>query len=487
MHPRLYILLGGSILLTGCPMGGALSSLNASKTQTATSSSAAVGERAPSPEKGDPAAKERPIIVPRERGSPLEVHADKLKTSDDGDALAATIVSKGATIAQDVPLDEISGIALEPNTTYVVQVEDVSDPAQPEPVEQITVVTPARPPEIVSVEPLDGDRILVEIDLRDNPPGTPVALGAASAGASEPDLLLDPRTGAPLPAGAEPFVDPSASAAVDTPVEEQAAEAATVGVELGATVGVSGSSGGGSGDDGTDASVESSGSGEVGGADPGGVSGDASGSGSTLLVVVSLPSAGGDVGMAVQAQNDQGVTTGWSEPVSPASAQTEPEIVEEHAEDTQDDAAASAALEESAEAEGPVVAPTTIPASDASPAAMIAWLRVRIAAVRQELREARNALAASRRDLRAARAELRAAKQELARLQKASRKQKKSNRSPDVDPASLSAARVAVDAAQGAVDEAERGIAEPRRRRKELRTSLEELIDELRTRRAAGP
>jgi hypothetical protein len=485
MRLRFYVLLGGSILLTGCPMGGASSSFNASKTQTATSSSTAVEELAMSPEKDEPAARERPIIVRRERGSPLEVHADKLKTSDDGGALAATIVSKGETIAQDVPLGEISGIALEPNTTYVVEVEDVRDPAQPEPVEQITVVTPARPPEVVSVEPLGGDRILVEIDLRDNPPGTPVALGAAAAGASEPDLLLDPRTGAPLPAGAEPFVDPSAT--IETPVEEQAAEAATVGVELGATVGVSGSSDSNTGDGDTTADVESSGSGEAGGAGPVGGSGDASGSGSTLLVVVSLPSAGGDVGMVVQAQNDQGVTTGWSEPVSPASAQVEPEIVEEHAEDTQDDAAASTALEESADVEEPTVAPTAVPASDASPAAMIAWLRVRIASVRQELREARNALAASRRDLRAARAELRAAKQELARLQKASRKQKKSVKSPDVDPASLSAARVAVDTAQGAVDEAERGIAEPRRRRKELRTSLEELIDELRTRRAAGP
>jgi hypothetical protein len=448
--------------------------------------SAAVAELASPPERDDPAPQERPIIVRRDHGSPLEVHADKMKTNDEGGALSATIVSKGATIAQDVPLDEISSVALEPNTAYVVQVADVSDPAQPEPVEQIAVVTPARPPEISSVESLGGDRLLVEIDLRDNPPGTPIALGAASAGAGEPDLLLDPRTGAPLPAGAEPFIDPSVSATADAPVEEQAAEAATVGVELGATVGASCGGDGSSGDAGAALCAEPSASGS---AAPSGDGADPSSGASTLLVVVSMPSAGADVGVSVQAQNDQGVTTGWSEPVSPASALVDPEIVDEQAEDARDDAAAAVALAESAgpEVEEPAVAPATPPAPDASAGAMIAWLRVRIAAVRHDLREARAALADSRREQKTAKAELRAAEHEQARLQKAGRKQKGSDKSPDVDPTALAAARLAVDTARATADEAERGLAQRKERRKELRTSLDELIDELRTRRAAVP
>jgi chromosome segregation ATPase len=118
---------------------------------------------------------------------------------------------------------------------------------------------------------------------------------------------------------------------------------------------------------------------------------------------------------------------------------------------------------------------------------MIAWLRVRIEAVRQDLREARAALAASRRELKTAKAELRAAEHEHARLQKASRKPKTSDKSPDVDPAALAAARLAVDTARATVDEVERGLVQRQGRRKELRTSLEELIDELQTRGAAVP
>jgi hypothetical protein len=215
-----------AVLLTACTFGKPSTSASSAKpegdkaspsvtTQAAAGTSSDADGKAPVvPRKAKQAKKETVVDATTKNGTPVVATPDSVALapqaldSAGSEAESSLVATIGATTPKDapsatVPLEDLPHVPLTPNTTHSVVISEQQASGELRPVDEATVTTPPRRPEVVRVDALPNGNVAVHVDVHDNPAGTDLALVVTATGSGELLGNVDVKTGGAAKPGHE--------------------------------------------------------------------------------------------------------------------------------------------------------------------------------------------------------------------------------------------------------------------------------------------
>jgi hypothetical protein len=184
-------------------------------TQAAAGAASDAGGTAPDgPRQARQAKKEKVVDATTKNGTPVVATPDSVALAPQATGSAASgveaslVATIGATAPPDapsvtVPVEDLSNVALTPNTPHNVVISEQQPNGELKPVDEATVTTPPRSPEVVRVDALPNGNVAVHVDVHDNPAGTDLALVVTATGSGEMLGNVDVKTGGAAKPGQE--------------------------------------------------------------------------------------------------------------------------------------------------------------------------------------------------------------------------------------------------------------------------------------------
>jgi hypothetical protein len=215
-----------AVLLTACTFGKPSTSASSAKpegdkaspsvtTQAAAGTSSDADGRAPVvPRKAKQTKNETVVDATTKNGTPVVATPDSVALapqaldSADSEGESSLVATIGATTPKDapsatVPLEDLPLVPLTPNTTHSVVISEQQASGELRPVDEATVTTPPRSPEVLRVDALPNGNVAVHVDVHDNPAGTDLALVVTATGSGEMLGNVDVKTGGAAKPGHE--------------------------------------------------------------------------------------------------------------------------------------------------------------------------------------------------------------------------------------------------------------------------------------------